>query len=158
MKITQSTTLKVCLLCWAGFALLELWLYSSALQNPLAPPAYLVWEAPFSLILLLAVYVAALRFLWAERKARVLSAFAILAGLFVALAPVLSLTPPEVTPWQLVVRKSLSRLDLFRDGELEKSYKIALGGNPLGHKQAVGDGKTPIGRYLVKAPASFTSG
>lgn len=38
---------------------------------------------------------------------------------------------------------------LMRQGKELKSYKIALGRNPIGHKIQEGDHKTPEGNYLL---------
>ena len=38
---------------------------------------------------------------------------------------------------------------MFRDGVQIKTYRIALGRNPLGAKQEEGDMKTPEGIYKV---------
>ena len=40
---------------------------------------------------------------------------------------------------------------LISQGEVLKSYKIALGGNPIGHKERQGDNKTPEGTYVIDA-------
>lgn len=38
----------------------------------------------------------------------------------------------------------------MRPGEtVVKEYKIALGSNPIGHKEQEGDGKTPEGQYII---------
>lgn len=50
---------------------------------------------------------------------------------------------------RIVVKKSERRLYLMRGGEPFRSYKIALGYQPTGHKQRQGDGKTPEGRYFI---------
>jgi murein L,D-transpeptidase YafK len=49
------------------------------------------------------------------------------------------------------VFKSERRLDLKRAGSLIKSYPVALGGRPIGHKEVEGDGRTPEGNYLIDA-------
>ena len=36
------------------------------------------------------------------------------------------------------------------NGQVYRSYKIALGGNPVGHKQFEGDRKTPEGLYYIE--------
>jgi murein L,D-transpeptidase YafK len=56
----------------------------------------------------------------------------------------------------VVVDKAERRLALMRDGEVLKSYRVALGGDPRGHKQREGDGRTPEGRYAIdgRNPAS----
>lgn len=59
---------------------------------------------------------------------------------------------PEVLPEiaRIVVRKS-DRKMLLLDGsdKVIRSYAIALGQNPVGHKLREGDGKTPEGRYFI---------
>lgn len=50
---------------------------------------------------------------------------------------------------ELVVFKRERRLELRRDGAVMRSFPIALGGNPEGHKEQEGDERTPEGRYLI---------
>ena len=56
----------------------------------------------------------------------------------------------------VLVVKSEHRLYLIRDGQAFKSYKVALGLNPLGHKEREGDFRTPEGQYRLdgRNPAS----
>ncbi|MFP3981421.1 MAG: murein L,D-transpeptidase family protein [Desulfobacterales bacterium] len=49
----------------------------------------------------------------------------------------------------VVVVKSESKLLLRKDGKVIKEYRVALGGNPRGHKQQEGDGRTPEGLYVL---------
>jgi murein L,D-transpeptidase YafK len=49
------------------------------------------------------------------------------------------------------VFKADRRLDLKRAGELLKSYTVALGSQPIGHKEVEGDGRTPEGNYVIDA-------
>ena len=49
-----------------------------------------------------------------------------------------------------LVGTSASCLNLMRDGEILKSYWIALGSSPVGHKNERGDGRTPEGVYLIE--------
>ncbi|HUG98011.1 MAG TPA: L,D-transpeptidase family protein [Gammaproteobacteria bacterium] len=49
----------------------------------------------------------------------------------------------------VIVRKADRRLDLLNDGEVFRSFPIALGGNPEGHKQREGDQRTPEGTYRL---------
>ena len=49
----------------------------------------------------------------------------------------------------VLVKKSQRRLYLMRDGKPFRTYRIALGFAPEGHKQREGDGRTPEGRYLL---------
>ena len=50
---------------------------------------------------------------------------------------------------RIVVEKSARKLSIFRDGNRIKSYRIALGRNPVGAKQVEGDMKTPEGIYNI---------
>ena len=50
---------------------------------------------------------------------------------------------------RIVVRKSDRRLELLRRGEVLRSYKVALGLQPLGHKERSGDFRTPEGKYTL---------
>lgn len=48
------------------------------------------------------------------------------------------------------VYKSERRLEIVNRGNyVLKSYRIMLGGNPIGHKTQEGDGKTPEGTYTL---------
>jgi len=50
---------------------------------------------------------------------------------------------------QVLVEKGESRLHLIREGEVFASFPVAFGGNPEGHKQQQGDGRTPEGEYIL---------
>lgn len=52
---------------------------------------------------------------------------------------------------RILIEKSTRRLMLISQGEVLKSYKIALGGNPIGPKERQGDNKTPEGTYVIDA-------
>lgn len=52
---------------------------------------------------------------------------------------------------RLVIEKSARRLNAFSEGKCLKSYKIALGSQPVGDKEFEGDGKTPEGRYHISS-------
>jgi murein L,D-transpeptidase YafK len=54
----------------------------------------------------------------------------------------------EPADWVLIEKKA-RRLTLFTKGEVIKTYKIALGGNPVGPKERQGDNKTPEGIYTI---------
>ncbi len=56
-------------------------------------------------------------------------------------------TPPQAE--SVLVVKSERRLYLIRDGEPYRSWRVALGGNPIGHKQREGDLRTPEGEYVL---------
>lgn len=50
---------------------------------------------------------------------------------------------------RVLVRKSERRLYLLRGDEVLRSYRVALGLNPVGHKQREGDFRTPEGSYRL---------
>ena len=55
--------------------------------------------------------------------------------------------PPRAD--RLVVEKSNRQLTIYRGQQPVKSYRIALGRNPVGPKRVLGDGRTPEGRYAI---------
>jgi L,D-peptidoglycan transpeptidase YkuD (ErfK/YbiS/YcfS/YnhG family) len=50
---------------------------------------------------------------------------------------------------KVLIEKIERRLTLLSKGEVIKTYKIALGGNPVGPKERQGDNKTPEGTYII---------
>ncbi|MEM5787948.1 MAG: L,D-transpeptidase family protein [Syntrophobacteraceae bacterium] len=59
---------------------------------------------------------------------------------------------------RVLVLKSERRLMLLKGSEPLKTYSIALGRNPIGHKEREGDGRTPEGLYRIdfrKADSAF---
>ncbi|MEZ5777252.1 MAG: L,D-transpeptidase family protein [Paracoccaceae bacterium] len=54
---------------------------------------------------------------------------------------------PEVT--RIIIFKGQRRMHLMHGSQALKSYKIGLGGNPVGDKQFEGDMKTPEGAYRI---------
>ena len=50
---------------------------------------------------------------------------------------------------KVFVDKSARTLQLLSDNKVIKTYHIALGGNPVGHKQQQGDQRTPVGSYTL---------
>jgi len=52
---------------------------------------------------------------------------------------------------KILVEKAERRLTLFFNDQVLKTYKIALGGNPIGPKEQQGDNKTPEGVYFIDA-------
>jgi murein L,D-transpeptidase YafK len=50
---------------------------------------------------------------------------------------------------KILIEKQARRLSLISKGEVLKTYKIALGGNPVGPKERQGDNKTPEGTYCI---------
>lgn len=80
-----------------------------------------------------------------------------LTGLFLTTIPLLAIlagggfvreTPSEDVDLVLVV-KSQRTLALLSRGKTIRTYKVALGGEPVGAKQQQGDHKTPEGTYLL---------
>jgi murein L,D-transpeptidase YafK len=57
--------------------------------------------------------------------------------------------PAGITIDRIVVEKSARRLSIFRGATRIKTYRIALGRNPMGAKQQEGDMKTPEGIYKI---------
>lgn len=54
-----------------------------------------------------------------------------------------------VTVDRVVVYKSKRELQLIHAGEVIRTYSIALGDNPVGHKVQEGDERTPEGSYKL---------
>jgi tetratricopeptide (TPR) repeat protein len=52
---------------------------------------------------------------------------------------------------KVLIEKKKRRLSLISRGEVIKTYKIALGGNPVGPKERQGDNKTPEGTYTIES-------
>jgi murein L,D-transpeptidase YafK len=50
---------------------------------------------------------------------------------------------------KILVQKSERRLYLLRRGQVLRSYRVALGLRPQGHKQEEGDYRTPEGEYKL---------
>lgn len=83
----------------------------------------------------------------------------VMAGLAAA-AAVLAAPPPSDRPGtarpapglradRILVLKGARKLQLLRAGVIVRTYRIALGFDPKGHKQREGDGRTPEGRYRI---------
>jgi murein L,D-transpeptidase YafK len=50
---------------------------------------------------------------------------------------------------KVVVYKSKRQMQLLRAGKVLRTYRIALGDSPVGHKKQEGDEKTPEGAYVL---------
>jgi len=50
---------------------------------------------------------------------------------------------------RVVVSKSRREMLLLRGESILRSYRVALGREPFGHKEREGDGRTPEGRYVI---------
>ena len=57
--------------------------------------------------------------------------------------------PDGVRADRIVVQKAERTLSLYRGPELLRSYRVALGSVPIGHKRREGDGRTPEGNYVI---------
>ena len=57
--------------------------------------------------------------------------------------------PETVKVDHVVVLKSQRTLTLMRQGKAWKTYKVSLGGDPIGPKKQEGDHKTPEGTYVL---------
>ncbi|MEK6478656.1 L,D-transpeptidase family protein [Catalinimonas sp. 4WD22] len=81
---------------------------------------------------------------------RVLAVFSsiFLAVFAYALLPTRRLAQ-KVLAERLVVYKSKRQLQLWSNGKLIKTYKIALGRQPVGAKRREGDMRTPEGTYYI---------
>jgi murein L,D-transpeptidase YafK len=78
----------------------------------------------------------------------VLVLFCGLAGTRLVLAADVPLLSSAVAD-RVVVLKSERKLMLMKNDKVLKTYRIALGTDPLGPKTRQGDHKTPEGRYLL---------
>lgn len=58
-------------------------------------------------------------------------------------------TPTAQKVDSVVVRKGARRMDLLKSGAVFRSYRIALGDSPRGHKLQEGDERTPEGDYFL---------
>ena len=76
----------------------------------------------------------------------------IVAMLSLLLASAVSSEPAE-TSFRILIKKSERKLYLYEttNGKerLRKTYQIALGNTPTGHKRQQGDGRTPEGEYYI---------
>ena len=59
------------------------------------------------------------------------------------------MVPAPERATSIIVEKAARRLTLMRDGVAGRTYDVALGANPVGHKQQEGDGRTPEGAYAI---------
>ncbi|HPC83177.1 MAG TPA: L,D-transpeptidase family protein [Thermoanaerobaculaceae bacterium] len=73
-----------------------------------------------------------------------------LAAVAAATPPPASLPPPpEPRVTRVVVLKAARLLHLLAGDRVIHTYQIALGPNPVGHKERQGDGRTPEGTYIL---------
>lgn len=52
---------------------------------------------------------------------------------------------------KIIVNKSNRLMSIYQNDKLITTYKIALGKNPIGHKEFEGDKKTPEGIYIINS-------
>ncbi len=71
------------------------------------------------------------------------------AVLLMGLMLAFSVSTAELVADRVLVRKAERKLYLIRDGAIMRSFDIALGLMPEGHKQQEGDFRTPEGDYLL---------
>jgi murein L,D-transpeptidase YafK len=85
------------------------------------------------------------------RKALVflICAIVLILGVYFYAHHVWNPLPAGTTVERILVEKSARRLSIFANGKKLKSYRVALGRNPVGAKQEEGDMKTPEGIYKV---------
>lgn len=57
--------------------------------------------------------------------------------------------PPVRYVDEVVVKKGERKLQLIKANAVYREYKVALGGNPRGHKVQEGDERTPEGEYIL---------
>lgn len=50
---------------------------------------------------------------------------------------------------RIIIVKSSRTMTLFHSGSVLRSYKVALGGHPVGAKERQGDERTPEGEYKI---------
>jgi murein L,D-transpeptidase YafK len=57
--------------------------------------------------------------------------------------------PESAVADRVLVVKAKRELFLIEGGEVLKTYRISLGGHPVGHKIREGDSRTPEGQYVL---------
>lgn len=83
-------------------------------------------------------------------KTKVLAALVCIIAIFLVWANLPSPELPNGTRADMVlVTKSERHLVLLQRGKPVKAYRVALGRNPVGHKEREGDGRTPEGLYRI---------
>ncbi|WP_149588978.1 L,D-transpeptidase family protein [Tabrizicola flagellatus] len=75
----------------------------------------------------------------------------IAASLYSPPVPMPSPQPPPLTGTvdRIVIEKAARRMQLIQDGQVVRTYRIALGFAPEGAKERQGDGKTPEGEFTI---------
>jgi len=57
---------------------------------------------------------------------------------------------------RIIVHKKARTMELIHAGQVIKTYKIALGGEPVGPKTRQGDHRTPEGEYVIDSRNSHS--
>ena len=81
----------------------------------------------------------------------------VLGGVWLYAHHVWNPLPAGTTFDRIVVEKSARKLSIFAGGKKLKSYRVALGRNPIGAKEQESDMKTPEGVYTIDSrnPQSY---
>jgi murein L,D-transpeptidase YafK len=83
-----------------------------------------------------------------DLSARVLL-FQLLSSMLVALMPATIQAAEFPVADKVIIEKAARKLYLLQNGKAFRTFKIALGIRPVGHKKKEGDFKTPEGTYLL---------
>ena len=73
----------------------------------------------------------------------------LLLTLLLLLTPGLALSGDFPVADLVIIEKAARKLHLLQDGEIFRTFRIALGIQPVGDKKREGDFRTPEGRYLL---------
>lgn len=84
-----------------------------------------------------------------KRKLFVLSTIFLSLGLTIYYVYPEERLPENIVIDKILVYKSKRQLLAYSNGQLIKTYKISLGGNPIGKKEYKDDSKTPEGLYYI---------
>jgi murein L,D-transpeptidase YafK len=85
----------------------------------------------------------------AKRKTIWLTVCFVWAGLLIYCFYPENSLPDDIQIDNIIVYKSKKTMQVYANGTLQKTYKIALGSQPVGHKIFEGDKKTPEGVYFI---------
>ena len=89
------------------------------------------------------------RSMWKRLPKLIMAAAWLIASVTPAVHATGATNVPKLLAEKVVVQKAQRRLLLFANGSVLRSYRIALGRNPDGHKTQMGDGRTPVGSYVL---------
>lgn len=91
-----------------------------------------------------------LRSVMLRRRALIAAgSFTALLGLGNCAAPTKPVSPARPYITYILVEKNKRAMHLYHNKELYKTYRVALGFRPNGHKMMRNDGRTPEGRYFI---------